>query len=125
MHDATIEGELRNSQYLLPPLTVMSREAYHRAAAGGCHRVLVHVRAVSGGGTRFWREGVALDALPPPAVDALIAPQGAAVLFHGDVTHAGNKVHSGVRHLLVQSFTLHESEVENGMARAPSRWFVD
>ena len=52
--------------------------------------------------------GVALDDLPAPAVEALIAPQGSAVLFHGGVTHAGNEVRSGVRHLLVQSFTLHK-----------------
>ena len=90
---------------------MIERERALRAcvcAASGCRYVALN-EGFEGGGTRFWREGDSddgYDHLPPPAIDALVPPVGCGVLFSGQTTHAGVKVESGVRHLLVMSFSL-------------------
>mmetsp|Transcript_96566 Transcript_96566/g.171687 ORF Transcript_96566/g.171687 Transcript_96566/m.171687 type:complete len:355 (+) Transcript_96566:97-1161(+) len=62
--------------------------------------VLSDPGAFTGGGTVFWPQG-SLDEL------TLLRPQqGTAVLFHGQLKHAGREVTSGVRHLYVASFSL-------------------
>ena len=85
--------------------------------------------AFEGGGTAFWEGGYeppkpapggdGLCGLPQPAsatdmdrstwlppAHVLLKPAGTALLFGGDVTHAGMPVHSGTRHVFVMSFTL-------------------
>ena len=80
--------------------------------------------AFTGGGTNFWPEGVALGSLPAPVIEGLTPPRGTAILFHGDVMHAGHELHSGVRHLLVATFTLYEPGTHD-LARLPGHWFED
>lgn len=76
--------------------------------------------AFEGGGTAFWRDGH--HAQPPHAGQTaheqgdergwlphdlvLRPPRGTAIIFGGNVTHAGLAVTSGTRHLFVLSFTL-------------------
>jgi len=63
--------------------------------------------AFSGGGTAFWEEDRGRFAAwtnEPTAV--LRPPRGTAILFGGDVTHAGRPVLSGVRGVFVASFSL-------------------
>ena len=86
--------------------------------------------AFDGGGTAFWdagyespkdpaHSGDALCGLPQPAsataadrsnwlppAHVLREPPGTALLFGGDVTHAGMPVLSGARYVFVMSFTL-------------------
>ena len=62
-----------------------------------------------GGGTAFWKDGhvdennkkkvLAYDHILNP-------PRGTAIIFGGNVTHAGLPVWSGTRHLFVMSFSL-------------------
>ena len=73
--------------------------------------------AFKGGGTAFWPESH-LGADDDKAYDEncrsnwlphthkLSPPAGTAIIFGGDVTHAGLPVTSGTRHLFVMSFTL-------------------
>jgi hypothetical protein len=67
----------------------------------------------SGGGTAFWActdatagDRLGLCAAAQPPVLALRSPVGTALLFGGDVTHAGLPVLSGTRHVFVASFSL-------------------
>mmetsp|Transcript_17138 Transcript_17138/g.28708 ORF Transcript_17138/g.28708 Transcript_17138/m.28708 type:complete len:127 (+) Transcript_17138:480-860(+) len=76
------------------------------------------VGAFEGGGTAFWAkshhrphvdgqlapDGADRSWLPPHHVLKLTA--GTAILFGGNVTHAGLPVTSGTRHVFVVSFTL-------------------
>lgn len=77
--------------------------------------------AFEGGGTAFWPDGHhtrredAADDEPYnendrsnwlPHSHMLRPPTGTAIIFGGDVTHAGLPVTSGTRHLFVMSFTL-------------------
>ncbi|CAE7218466.1 HGT1 [Symbiodinium natans] len=63
--------------------------------------VLSEPDAFSGGGTMFWPEGASVEEL------VLLRPQkGVAVLFHGQLKHAGRAVARGLRHLYVASFSL-------------------
>ena len=66
-----------------------------------------------GGGTAFWsaldtessrRPGGSRADLPAPTM-VLRPPAGAALLFGGDVTHAGVPVQSGQRCIFVASFS--------------------
>lgn len=76
--------------------------------------------AFEGGGTAFWKDGHHAPApeAGEPAYEqgdergwlphdlALRPPRGTAIIFGGNVTHAGLAVTSGTRHLFVMSFTL-------------------
>eukprot|EP00439_Symbiodinium_sp_Y106_P073340 s1476_g13.t2 len=65
--------------------------------------VLSEPDAFSGGGTLFWPEEESAEEL------VLLRPQqGVAVLFHGQLKHAGRAVTKGLRHLYVASFSLTE-----------------
>ncbi|CAE7358227.1 HGT1 [Symbiodinium sp. CCMP2592] len=69
--------------------------------------VLSEPDAFSGGGTLFWPEEEAAEEL------VLLRPQqGVAVLFHGQLKHAGRAVTKGLRHLYVASFSLTEEGAE-------------
>jgi len=61
--------------------------------------------AFSGGGTIFWPQGPPEESGEQEAV-VLRPRQGTAVLFNGDVKHAGRAVTDGVRHTFVASFNL-------------------
>mmetsp|Transcript_104052 Transcript_104052/g.303774 ORF Transcript_104052/g.303774 Transcript_104052/m.303774 type:complete len:370 (-) Transcript_104052:94-1203(-) len=61
--------------------------------------------AFSGGGTVFWPQDSPEEANGQGAV--VVRPrQGTAVLFNGDVKHAGRPVTDGIRHTFVASFNL-------------------
>ena len=61
--------------------------------------------AFTGGGTFFWAEG--RESKPSSQSQILLQPaQGTSVVFNGRIRHAGRAVTSGVRHLLVASFSL-------------------
>jgi hypothetical protein len=95
--------------------------------------------AFEGGGTAFWAEGHLAPSKPGceledsnvndernwrPHAHAVSAPAGTAVLFGGDVTHAGLPVTSGTRHLFVMSFALRTAEqiaAEEAAALAEAR----
>ena len=72
--------------------------------------VLSHSSTFAGGGTAYWTEkidtthGGSVGDLKPSLM--LKAPRGTAVIFGGDVTHAGLPVTSGVRQVFVASFSL-------------------
>lgn len=81
--------------------------------------------AFEGGGTAFWSDGHIMpstaeelksDELDPsrwlPHDHTVRALAGTAVIFGGDVTHAGLRVTAGTRHLFVMSFKL--------LARSPA-----
>ena len=65
-----------------------------------------------GGGTSFWpttKEETAMgkDMWKTYEKGILVKPEiGTALLFNGDITHSGNRVTSGVRHLYVGSFNV-------------------
>ena len=78
-----------------------------------------------GGGTRFWPEAAENGLLSASVGEGktgstvlinegssvLVQPSvGTALLFNGDITHAGSAVHSGVRHLYVGSFDVVASQ---------------
>ena len=68
-----------------------------------------------GGGTSFWPEGRAESG----GCHAHVQPeQGMAVVFNGEITHAGRAVVSGRRLLYVASFDLEAGEGQAGAARA-------
>eukprot|EP00931_Biecheleriopsis_adriatica_P098130 TRINITY_DN72021_c0_g1_i1.p1 TRINITY_DN72021_c0_g1~~TRINITY_DN72021_c0_g1_i1.p1 ORF type:complete len:252 (-),score=40.23 TRINITY_DN72021_c0_g1_i1:21-776(-) len=71
----------------------------------------------SGSGTAFWPQDAESEESPEPAV-TIRPSQGGAVIFNGDVLHAGLPVESGVRHLFVSSFHLDNPDV----ASPPRRW---
>ena len=97
--------------------------------------------AFEGGGTAFWpdshlkrRENVADDESYNeldrsnwlPHGHMLRPPTGTAIIFGGDVTHAGLPVTSGTRHLFVMSFTLCPGRiVEPVVAPPPEEAFID
>ena len=78
--------------------------------------VLVHLSAegsFDGGGTAYWRESYAREwlgrGLDGVAPDAVVHPQqGEALLWNGELVHAGCAVEAGTRHILVGSFSLYE-----------------
>ena len=90
----------------------------------------------SGGGTGFWctasgggggdvtddNKGAALPDGPPTEV--IKPPLGSALIFGGDVTHAGMPVLDGVRSVLVASFSTRTAasplDRVNGLQAAPS-----
>ena len=57
-----------------------------------------------GGGTTVW--GETEDGMKKSESMVIHAPVGTAILFNGDLTHAGNEVTRGVRHLYVGSFNV-------------------
>ena len=57
-----------------------------------------------GGGTTVW--GGTEDEMKKSESMVIHAPVGTAILFNGDLTHAGNEVTRGVRHLYVGSFNV-------------------
>jgi len=63
--------------------------------------------AFQGGGTAFWPQ---IDGSSPTEVDdevVVLRPlQGTAIMFNGQVTHAGRAVSAGIRHAYVASFSL-------------------
>ena len=60
-----------------------------------------------GGGTRFWPQGASPGSTTDDTCSAVVrVPPGTALLFNGDVLHAGVPVTNGVRHLYVASFDL-------------------
>jgi predicted 2-oxoglutarate/Fe(II)-dependent dioxygenase YbiX len=66
-------------------------------------------RAFDGGGTRFYQDVGAAPAPEEPtgrASTLLLESQGTAIIFDGDVTHAGASVTRGARHVWVGSFDL-------------------
>ena len=82
-----------------------------------CLSVLPQPGAFLGGGTAFWShlnrddsdEKVPEEERPPlPHAVALNPPAGTAIIFGGNVTHAGLPTigSDGTRHLFVMSFTL-------------------
>lgn len=67
---------------------------------------LTSVEDFEGGGTGFWAGNRAVDENPGDEPDLILKPSpGSALLFGGDVTHAGMPVSSGVRSVLVCSFS--------------------
>jgi hypothetical protein len=111
---APVECELH-----MQPLRFSAAEpAVNRYTAGG--RFTVHSdklaltlncllsSAFSGGGTEFWCEATDAEV---PVLDAgqsvHIQPHvGVGVVFNGRVLHSGSSVRTGVRHLLVASFSI-------------------
>lgn len=78
-----------------------------------------------GGGTGFWAGNRAVDENPDGAPTAVLKPRlGSALIFGGDVTHAGMRVEGGQRGVLVASFsTRTEASLEDrthGMQRPPT-----
>jgi hypothetical protein len=82
----------------------------------GCHKdhlaltVLIPLTApdadFSGGGTGFWAGGRAVDEDPlAPPTKVLTPAPGTALVFGGDVTHAGMPVEAGLRSVFVASFS--------------------
>ena len=71
--------------------------------------VLVPLTAPSefgGGGTGFWAGNEATDESPACAPTIVLKPElGSALVFGGDVTHAGMPVEHGLRSVLVASFS--------------------
>lgn len=72
--------------------------------------------AYLGGGTGFWPQDDESEEKSEP-VAVVRARQGTAVLFNGDVEHAGMPVESGVRHLFVASFHLSPGDANGGGAQ--------
>ena len=65
---------------------------------------------LQGGGTCFWHEDVERGEAQIDRMAVHVnAPQGVAVLFNGDMQHAGQMVRCGVRHLYVASFNLRDA----------------
>ena len=68
----------------------------------------------TGGGTAFWSEHIDVERggdvqnFEPSLV--LRLPRGTAAFWGGDITHAGQPVASGVRHIFVASFSLSRAE---------------
>jgi hypothetical protein len=67
----------------------------------------------TGGGTAFWSANATRCALNSSAMDVpafvLTPPAGTALMWGGNVTHAGQPVHSGRRTVFVASFSPRES----------------
>ena len=84
--------------------------------------VLLSSGTFEGGGTAFWREDSVTDSLfrkaghaqyedgstDAPTLSVQPAGAGVGVLFNGSVKHAGRAVTSGVRHVLVASFSIRD-----------------
>merc|ERR1712224_316800 len=76
--------------------------------------VLSDLGAFTGGGTSFWPQksrqtgnAEMLEGEDNNEDVVLLRPQqGAALLFNGNVTHAGRAVKTGIRHTYVASFNL-------------------
>lgn len=67
--------------------------------------ILSDLGAFAGGGTTFWPQDSGSAADDDNSV-TLRPLQGTAILFNGDIEHAGRAVVSGVRHTYVASFNL-------------------
>ena len=62
--------------------------------------------AFVGGGTGFWAGNRDVDEQPATAPSRVLKPAlGTAIVFGGDVTHAGMPVEEGLRSVLVASFS--------------------
>ena len=73
-----------------------------------CQLLTLLLGSFEGGGTSFWHESIDRgDAEPDHNMIHINPPRGTAVLFHGNVQHAGRNVLSGIWHLYVASFSLH------------------
>ena len=60
----------------------------------------------NGGGTGFWEGNREVDENPQTEPDLILKPEaGSALIFGGDVTHAGMPVESGYRSVFVVSFS--------------------
>ncbi|CAJ1355355.1 unnamed protein product [Effrenium voratum] len=62
--------------------------------------------AFAGGGTAFWPQEEKTEEQEEKDVVILRPMQGTAILFNGQITHAGRAVSEGVRHAYVASFSL-------------------
>ena len=78
--------------------------------------------AYVGGGTVFWPEEQTRTAMPASEIghalvagtEVIVRPeQGDALLWTGNLAHAGLAVEYGTRHILVASFSLHGQEVDD------------
>ena len=77
----------------------------------------------TGGGTSFYPNGDPKDENTPGIlVEPLV---GTALLFDGDITHAGNCLKSGTRHLYVGSFNVTEREGVEGRRRRQEQEKID
>ena len=66
-----------------------------------------HLRGPHGGGTAFWPEGPNGEREQEGGCEVVVGPpRGTAIVFNGNIRHAGKEVESGVRHLYVCSFDL-------------------
>ena len=76
----------------------------------------------SGGGTAFWRPSDFNSARRGRAEPALVLtpPAGTALLFGGEVTHAGRRVESGKRCMFVASFSRRKSPAQAHPASSSS-----
>ena len=83
-------------------------------------RLVERLRCCSGG-TGFWAGNRLVDENPTTPPDLVLKPpRGSALVFGGDVTHAGMPVEAGIRSVLVCSFSTvladnHEQLVEKRM----------
>jgi len=67
---------------------------------------LTSTATFTGGGTGFWAGGRSVDEDPwKPPDEVLKPPLGTALVFGGDVTHAGMPVEAGLRSVFVASFS--------------------
>ena len=109
LRDLYMAGELEWSEGE-PAINV-----YTASGSFGCHKdhlaltVLLPLTSAddfTGGGTGFWAGGRSVDEDPFEAPAAVLKPAlGTALVFGGDVTHAGMPVEAGVRAVLVASFS--------------------
>lgn len=109
LRDLYMAGELEWSEGE-PAINV-----YTAAGAFGCHKdhlaltILIPLTSsdeFEGGGTGFWAGGRAEDENPFVDPAAVLKPDlGTALVFGGDVTHAGMPVDAGLRAVLVASFS--------------------
>ena len=74
----------------------------------------------TGGGTAFWRPADFNDARRGRAEPALVLkpPAGSALLFGGEVTHAGRRVESGTRCMFVASFSRKKAHAQDPSSTA-------
>ena len=79
--------------------------------------VLLKSGTFEGGGTAFWRQDVPYGGEPRAAPSVIIQPgAGVGVVFNGKVQHAGREVTAGVRHVLVFSFSITNSQYVSNQA---------
>ena len=114
---------------LLPYRFSEDEPAVNRYAAGGSFHqhadhealtvnVLLRANTFEGGGTAFWQEDPAMVGTRAPGDKPISGPpsvviqpdEGVGVIFNGTVRHAGLAVTSGLRYVLVASFSIADDE---------------